>query len=410
MRKIIALLILCSLALSVQASDWPKWRGPHNTGISHETEWNPKALAGIPNIVWKSEIGKGHSGIVIKGDRLFSMGNKLRFRGTDTTYVDEVICIDRRTGRTLWLYTYPCGNRNWPGPRATPTVEGETLYTVSWDGQFYAFDINTGSVRWFHQLVEEGLSEQPNWGFSGSAAIEGDLVIMAAGKRGIAFNKHSGAVVWNNGKGAPTLPTPLIYEADGKKVVALAEQRNYHVLDIKTGETLASYPFYTTDIDPILIDNELFMASGQGSRMLKLNGIEYESVMDNRRSRFSAWQNFVIVNGHAYGFFRQGRRAGIQCIETESGEVKWRENLGVWGSVMAAGDHLIILTGSGHLKIIDASPDAYNLQSEASVMKMGDNIGLDMAYQCFCWTQPVFLDSQIFARNNWGEIICVDMK
>jgi len=410
MRKVIALLMIIALSCAVQASDWPKWRGPHNTGVSHETAWNPNALSGMPDILWKAEIGKGHAGIVIADGKVFSMGSKLRVRGTDSTWVDEVVCLDRKTGKKHWSYTYPSDNRTWPGPRATPTVNNGTLYTLGWEGQFYAFDTEDGRVKWMHHLVDEGISARPDWGFCASPVVVDELVILAAGQSGVAFNRTTGAVVWHNGEGTPTLPTPLAFEADGKTVVGMAVGQNFVILDAKTGAEQTQYPFYNTDIDPILIDGHLFMASGGGSRTLKLTGLQHEEIMTSRQARFMAWQNFVIVNGHAYGFYRQGRRAGLQCIDIFTGETKWREAMGEWGSTMAAGDKLIILTGHGHIRIADASPEGFKLHSEASVMKMASNTGVQNEYQCHCWTQPVLLDGQIFARNNWGELVCVNMK
>ena len=55
--------------------DWPRFRGPDGNGISKETAWNPDAL-NTPKILWKANVGHGHSSVAIKGDRLYNMGNR----------------------------------------------------------------------------------------------------------------------------------------------------------------------------------------------------------------------------------------------------------------------------------------------------------------------------------------------
>jgi hypothetical protein len=57
-----------------QVYEWPRWRGPAGNGISQETEWNPKALAGGPRMLWKAAVGNGYSSVAIKGNRLYTMG------------------------------------------------------------------------------------------------------------------------------------------------------------------------------------------------------------------------------------------------------------------------------------------------------------------------------------------------
>jgi hypothetical protein len=45
---LLALLAGCSKAPVSMGFDWPRWRGPNGDGISKETDWNPRALAGSP--------------------------------------------------------------------------------------------------------------------------------------------------------------------------------------------------------------------------------------------------------------------------------------------------------------------------------------------------------------------------
>ena len=50
--------------------DWPGWRGPNHDGISTEINWNPKALASGPKILWNVNISAGYSNVAIKDNCL----------------------------------------------------------------------------------------------------------------------------------------------------------------------------------------------------------------------------------------------------------------------------------------------------------------------------------------------------
>ena len=52
---------------------------------------------------------------------------------------DTLFCFDAVTGRLNWSQSYPCGPiLQWPGPRATPTVHGDTVF---------AFDLLTADAH-----------------------------------------------------------------------------------------------------------------------------------------------------------------------------------------------------------------------------------------------------------------------
>ena len=69
-RMLVCVLVIFEFALCTQHGiagdfDWPRWRGPNGDGISMETDWDPEALAEGPKILWKVNVGKGHSNVSI---------------------------------------------------------------------------------------------------------------------------------------------------------------------------------------------------------------------------------------------------------------------------------------------------------------------------------------------------------
>src|SRR5947209_18467100 len=98
-RTLAAVGAVCLLAgaLTTQASDWARWRGPDGTGISAEKGWRPQALAAA-KIQWKASLGKGHSSLAVVDKHLYAMGNP---GNTDVVY-----CLDSGTGKEIWKYPY----------------------------------------------------------------------------------------------------------------------------------------------------------------------------------------------------------------------------------------------------------------------------------------------------------------
>ena len=134
MKKWMVLILAFSTA--VHAADWHTWRGPAGNGISPET-----GISGfdLPP-VWSAELGEGYSAVSVKDGRLYTMGHA---DGTDT-----VFCLDALTGKEIWTHSYPCEKGQYEGPRATPVVDGDSVYTVSREGQVFCLDAESGKVNW----------------------------------------------------------------------------------------------------------------------------------------------------------------------------------------------------------------------------------------------------------------------
>ena len=64
---------MCAAGGIADEFDWPRWRGPNGDGISLETDWDPEALSGGPKILWKVNVGWGHSNVAIQDNRLYTM-------------------------------------------------------------------------------------------------------------------------------------------------------------------------------------------------------------------------------------------------------------------------------------------------------------------------------------------------
>ena len=162
---------------TAQAAGWPNWRGPNHNGISTETGWaaaRPKEKA---KTLWKAFVGTGFSSIAVSNGRAYTMGN---INNNDILY-----CFDAETGKEVWKRSYPCPlykKNHEGGPCATPTVDGDSIYTFSKDGDVLCFKAANGRVVWHKYLNREFSVKHPTWYFASSPLIIDNIIILNAGQ------------------------------------------------------------------------------------------------------------------------------------------------------------------------------------------------------------------------------------
>lgn len=383
---------------TAQAADWPRWRGPDYNGISQETGWTASWPEAGPEVLWKASIGTGFSSVAVSGGRVYTMGN---INNRDILY-----CFDAATGDEIWKTSYPCPllNKNHEGgPCATPTIDGDAIYTFSKDGDVVRFKAANGEIVWHKNLNKEFGFKHPTWHFSGSPLVVGDLVILNAGTSGVALNKVDGGIAWQSDKGVPGYTTGVPFTSGGQKYIALMVSREIVALNPTTGAVLWRFPWKTSyDInaaDPIISGDTMFISSGynHGGALLKIEGNKVTELWQNK-NMCNQVNSSVLWEGYLYGFSGQvGGQGKLTCMDLQSGQVKWSQGGMGTGSLMFADGKLIILGEKGKLVIAEASPDQYKEIASAQILSGK------------CWTMPVLANGRIYARNAEGRLVCVDV-
>jgi hypothetical protein len=146
-------VLLGAVVFAACGGDWQ----PQADGGPQAMGWDPTALAGGARIAWRTNVGKGHSAVVVRGRYLYTMGSEQRGSGKHDWF-DVVRCLDAATGEVIWEYPYRCKKIYFPGPRATPALDGTLLYTLSWQGHVIAFNAEDGTVVWSRNLVADSLA------------------------------------------------------------------------------------------------------------------------------------------------------------------------------------------------------------------------------------------------------------
>jgi len=382
------------------ALEWSQWLGPNRDGISPEanllTEWGVNR----PQVLWRSPIGDGFSGISIAKGRGYTM---------DATDGKEFIyCFDILEGKEIWrfqsdeVYLDSMGGH---GPRSTPTVEENMLFTMSAHGKIYALDTKNGKEIWSHDLKRKFGGKTPRWGFSTSPLIEENLVLVEVGGRShaslVAFDKHSGNIIWESddskigGYSSPIAVTSY----DIRQAIFFTG--NYLVSVAPTsGKIYWKHPWKTSfDVNastPIFIPSDkLFISSGYGVGatilQMKLNN-ESIAVEEVWRSKVMKNQfGTAVLNGdYLFGFDDRI----LVCINANTGKEMWKQRGYGQGTLILADNHLIILSDKGKLALAEVSSSGFKEKAGMQVLNGT------------CWTVPTLSGGKLYLRSM-SEIVCL---
>jgi outer membrane protein assembly factor BamB len=402
-RTLAFLLLFYFFASPAGAGDWPKWLGPKGSGVADEAlpaGFDPESVA------WRASVGTGFSSVAVAGRMVFTLGHDGAKQGGKET----IWALDAATGKVVWSASYEAAllpNLHEGGPAATPAVVENRVFTLSKDGQAHCHDAATGRLLWRRDLLaESGLKNPPEWGFAGSPLPMGKAIVFEAGST-MALDPKTGDLIWKSQPFRPAYGSPVFWEQQGIRRLAVLKTDGLVVLDADNGGTLAferwETSFDTNATTPIVSGDSLFVSTGydRGCALFHFDGRKFSKryelpVMCNHMNQS------VPLDGHLYGFdgtAHRGRPTEFVCIEVGSGKERWRvppgEGLGC-GSVIATADgRLVILSEKGEMVIARADPAAFKIEARAQIL--GGR----------CWTPPVLSGGRVFARNSRGDVVAL---
>jgi outer membrane protein assembly factor BamB len=397
--RILGFLILVLPACSVNAIDWYRWRGPDLNGISKETGWTVAWPKEGPAMLWKASVSTGFSSVAVSQGRVFTMGNE--------SDVDTVYCLDEKTGAVRWKHSYRCELQPKyyeGGPGATPTVDGDRVFTISKNGDVFCFETASGKIVWQKHLQKDLGAKRPEWGFAGSALVLGNKLFLNAGEAGAALDKRSGEVLWKSAGTAAGYATPVPLTIEGKSCLAIFAAKALALVEAETGRELWRHPWVTGwDInaaDPIVHGDKIFISSfSRGCALLEAS-LTKATVLWENKNMGNHFNSCVLVNGSIYGVDGNTDKPGVElrCLDFATGAVQWAQKGVGLGSLMAADQKLIVLSDRGELVVAEASPQSFKTLARAQVL--GGK----------CWTQPVLSNGRIYCRNAQGTLVCLDVS
>ena len=395
--------VALSLALEVSADEWPRYMGAQADGISAEKDL--KLWTGAtPKVLWQKALGFGCTGVSVSKGRLYTMGN--------ANAMDTVFCLEPETGKELWKFSYPCPldpNFFEGGTRATPTIDGDRVYSLSQKGYLVCSDTATGRKIWSVNYSDLG-GRAPEWGFAAAPTVLEDKLLIELGASNgstAALDKNTGALVWKSGNDAIAYVSPILRTIDGKKTVIATKARVVVGMDPQNGKELWRFEFGGNGIsvaEPVLVDaNRLFVSTayGGGCILTEIRDGKVSTIWRNRV--LSTHVNYpVLWNGHIFGCTGMAgdRNASLICMDAATGVLAWSYPGTGAGSVLLAGSKLILMTEQSQLNIGELSTTAYKPEAQAKVF------GSDKHTYC----APVLANGLLYCRNNVGDMVCIDIR
>ncbi len=403
----IAAVVISAVFLVVQSTanskghDWPQFRGVNRDGISLETGLAESWPEAGPPELWRVPMGEGYSGISVVGDRLYTMF-AADHEGKSIEFAAAYQAAD---GKEIWRI--PLGERFdtsfGNGPSATPTVDGDTVYVLDSRGKFAALATADGTERWALSLTEDFGADVPNFGYSMSALVDGDLLLLeAGGKEGksiLGLDKQTGKVTWSVGDTPATYNSPMVVRR-GKETryVFIAREKLLCIDQNGTEIWSHEWPKGETHAMPIYIaPNKIYAsgAEGVGARLLEVQESDGQiSVKELWHNRFirNHFSSAVLHEGHIFGF----DNATLKAVAVEDSELAWAKRGMGKGSLILADGRLLVLSDRGKLTMVEATPEGFQVK------------GSVQALEGLCWTAPSLSNGRLFMRNH-EEMVAYDV-
>jgi outer membrane protein assembly factor BamB len=435
MRNIVFAAALLGLpALAVRGDDWPQWMGPNRDGVWAETGLLDKFPAAGPKVLWRTPIYGGYAGPAVAGGKVYVMDYETK---ADTRAYAEpsmpkesingkerVLCLDANTGKQLWMHSYECAYKvSYPaGPRCTPTVDGDRVYTLGTMGHLYCLDAQTGKPLWSKDFVKDFGATVAIWGYCGHPLVDGDqLIVIPGGEAGVvALDKKSGKELWRSPLSKdPGYAPPSIIKAGGTRQLIVWLPEKIHSLNPTDGKE-----YWNVDLKPnygmsIMAPQKLgdyLFAGGIGwkSVLLKLDPTKPAAteVWRGKRDTSLSPVNMTpfLEAGMIYGVDQPGELRGV---DLETGKRLWqtyaptttKKNASSGTAFLVKnGDRFILFGETGRLTFAKLTRDGYEEIDAANI--------LEPTTKAFdrnvVWSHPAFANKCVFARND-KEIVCISL-
>ncbi len=429
MKPSICFLLLLTTA-TCHADDWPQWMGPNRDNVWRESGIIQKFPENGPKVLWRTPIAGGYSGPAVAGGKVFitdyvtsddvKVGN---FERKEFTGTERVLCLDEATGEVQWKHDYPVKYTvSYPsGPRCTPNVDGNLVYTLGSEGDLFCFDIPTGKIVWSKDLKAEYGTKAALWGYAAHPLIDGDNLLTLAGGSGthiVALNKLTGVEKWRSSTSKEQgYSPPTIIEFAGDRQLILYRPDAVSSVNPNDGKEYWSVPYEASSgsiiMSPIVMGEYLYVAGySNKSLMLKLDSEKpgaTEVWRDKRNIICPVNVQPFLVGDVLYGFDQKGV---MRAIKLPDAERLW-ETQDVIGKLPAGSetaflvqheDHFWLFNELGELIIAKLSPEGYSEIDRFKVIEQSNlAFGRDVV-----WSMPAFANRHAYIRND-NEIICVDL-
>jgi outer membrane protein assembly factor BamB len=404
-RLVLSAFVATVIVAEVAAFDWPQFLGPDRNG----TYAGPPLLetwgSSGPKVAWRKQVGQGFAGPAVIGARV------LLFHRVGNEEVLE--SLDARTGNSTWRYAYPTTYRDDfgfdEGPRAVPVVADGIVYTFGAQGQLHAVDLAKGTRVWSEDTMKRFNVPKAFFGAGGSPLVEGGRVIANIGgdKAGVvAFDAKTGKVVWTATEDDASYSSGVAATIGGRRLAVFLTRDNLLGLDPTNGAIQfqrrwrARIAASVNAATPLIVGDLIFVSAeyGPGAGVVRVEGSKLVDLWNSDDVLSNHYATSVYHQGYLYGYHgRQEFGPSFRAVDMKTGMVKWSQDQFRAGSVLLAGDRLLILREGGEFIVAPASPQGFKPIARAQILP-----GVLRPY-------PAIADGFLYVRNE-NTLVCLDLR
>ena len=285
---------------------------------------------------------------------------------------EVVAAYDLETGAEHWTHAWAARfeeSMGGPGPRATPTWHEGRLYALGATGRLVSLDAGTGDLVWERNILVDGGAANLPWAMSGSPLVAGDLVVVLPGGTDgwsvAAYDRHTGDVAWHVLDDVQAYTSPMLVTLAGVRQVVVVTAERVVGLRPADGSLLWEHPWEVGIVpnvaQPVPVgDDGLFLSAsyGKGAALIEVtpdgDRFSASTVWETHRMR-NRFSSSVAVGGYVYGL----DHAILACLDAATGELMWKGGRYGDGQLLAAGDHLVVLTEDGDVVLVRATPERH---------------------------------------------------
>ena len=441
-RSLVALALMGLCFVTATAEDWPSILGPRGDGTSEEKLELPWPAEG-PKVLWWKAVGEGYSAPIVAKGRLFVFdrtGDEARLSAWDA-----------ESGRELWQMRYPSRYEDYygysGGPRAAPLVDGEQVFTYGVEGRLRAHAVSDGRLLWEVDTVARFGVVQNFFGVGASPVIEGELLIAVIGGspagsppvssglvKGngsgiVGFDKKTGAVRYQLSDELAAYATPRLSTLKGRRWAFAFTRGGLLAFEPTAGKVDFFFPWRAGKLEsvnaasPVVAGDTVLISEsyGPGSALLRVKPGGFEVVRQDPRRDQSLqqhWATPVLRQGTLYASSGQSSgEAELRAVDHASGKVLWREKGLGRANLTYADGHLLVLTETGRLLLVEARPERFvkvgeldlsaGSANDNSRAKTAISVSAERPRLLFpAWNAPVLSNGRLYLRGR-DQIVCL---
>ena len=427
---------------STSDADWPRWRGPFETGMARGDA--PTIWSDSKNIKWKTHIPeRGHSSPVLWGDQIFvttavttgatpeeerstrpqpgaAQGGRRGAGGGAGPLVDhkfELISLDRKTGRILWQKTARVatpheGYHRMYGSFASnsPVTDGKHVFAYFGSRGIFCYDLK-GKLIWEKDLGVR-MTMRASFGEGTAPVLYENALILNMDHEGedvlVVLDKDTGKELWRVNRDEPSnWAAPLVVDFQGRKQIVVSASRKVRSYDLKTGEVIWECAGLGTNTIPTPVRQGDLVYVMSGHREPNLLAIRLGRKGDLTSTDAVVWTNSrgnaytaspVLYENKLYIVTDSGM---VSCLDATTGkpyysQVRLPKATNIKSSPVGANGKLYLATEDG----------------DVVVLKMGERFEVlatnTLDGQCFIAT-PAIAGGEIFLRGQ-NTLFCIQQS